>query len=69
MHRVWCLKGNNKYGAGSFWIVIFRSHVKKTPYMDQRDRVAASAGRFLMLLHTATASEGEGDGEGIKRVS
>lgn len=25
-----------------------RSHVKKTPYMDQRDRVAASAGRFLI---------------------
>jgi hypothetical protein len=22
MHRVWCLKGNNKYGAESFWMLI-----------------------------------------------
>jgi hypothetical protein len=51
MHRARCLKGNDKYGAESVWIQIFRAHVflEKLSYTDQRER-EREGGRELQFM-------------------
>jgi hypothetical protein len=47
MHRVWCLKGNNKYGAESFWMLISEPMLRNLHTRTrERERVAVSVGRF-----------------------